>query len=162
MEGIFLLLGSNLGNRSEVLEKTIRTLESSGIQVEKKSSVYETAAWGKTDQQAFLNQVLQIETHLEARQLLDLILDIELELGRIRKVKWGERLIDIDILYYHDTICKENDLQIPHPGIPHRRFTLVPLVEISPSFIHPEHEKSQNELLANCEDNLEVSVFKHD
>jgi len=160
MEGIFLLLGSNLGNRAKVLKEAIEALEFNGVSLIKASSVYETAAWGKTDQQAFLNQVLQVETVLEARELLKLILEIELELGRVRKVKWGERLIDIDILYFHNLISNEKDLEIPHPGIPHRRFTLIPLVEICPHFIHPKRELSQLELLDKCKDNLEVSLFK--
>ena len=100
MEGIFILLGSNLGNREKVLMQAADTLEQNGIILVKKSSIYETAAWGKTDQQAFLNQVLQVDTSLSPKELLKVILEIELELGRVRKVKWGERLIDIDILYY--------------------------------------------------------------
>jgi len=160
MEGIFLLLGSNLGNRAKVLKEAIEALEFNGVSLIKASSIYETAAWGKTDQQAFLNQVLQVRTSLEARELLKLILEIELELGRVRKVKWGERLIDIDILYYHNLISNEKDLEIPHPGIPYRRFTLIPLVEICPHFIHPKKELSQLELLDNCEDNLGVSFFE--
>lgn len=159
MEGIFLLLGSNIGNRAKVLKQAIEVLESKGIMLVKKSSVYETAAWGKTDQQSFLNQVLQVNTTLNPKQLLKIILETELELGRVRKIKWGERLIDIDILYYHDFVCKEDDLEIPHPGIPQRRFTLVPLVEISPEFIHPKMNLTQNKLLEYCKDNLEVSLF---
>lgn len=159
MEGIFLLLGSNLGDRVNSLMQANEALEEKGIRILKKSSVYETAAWGKTDQQAFLNQVIQVDTFLEPDELLKVILKIELELGRIRKIKWGERLIDIDILYYHKLICKNNNLEIPHPGIPDRRFTLIPLVEICPGFIHPKLKISQKKLLDNCEDNLEVSLF---
>lgn len=159
MEGIFLLLGSNLGDRVKILMQAVIALEERGIQLVKKSSIYETAAWGITDQQSFLNQVLQVETSLDPKKLLKEILEIELELGRVRKIKWGERLIDLDILYYNDIIYKDSDLVIPHPGIPERRFTLVPLVEICPYFIHPEKQISQKELLDNCEDNLEVSLF---
>ncbi|SMG39579.1 2-amino-4-hydroxy-6-hydroxymethyldihydropteridinediphosphokinase [Marivirga sericea] len=159
MEGIFLLLGSNMGNRQKVLVKAIESLENNGITILKKSSVYETAAWGKTDQQAFLNQVLQVDTGHPPQKLLKLILAIELELGRIRKAKWGERLIDIDILYYHNFILKDDNLEIPHAGIPQRRFTLIPLVEINPDLVHPTMYKSQQELLDNCKDDLEVSVF---
>ncbi|WMN11537.1 2-amino-4-hydroxy-6-hydroxymethyldihydropteridine diphosphokinase [Marivirga salinae] len=159
MEGIFLLLGSNLGDRAKVLQLAIKALEYKGIKLVKKSAVYETAAWGITDQQAFLNQVIQVDTSLAPMDLLKVILEIELELGRVRKIKWGERLIDIDILYYHDIIYKEDDLEIPHQGIPKRRFTLVPLVEICPEFIHPKMQLSQKKLLDNCEDNLEVSLF---
>jgi 2-amino-4-hydroxy-6-hydroxymethyldihydropteridine diphosphokinase len=160
MEGIFLLLGSNMGNRTAVLINAIKALEDNGISIVKKSSVYETAAWGKTDQQSFLNQVLQIDTSLTPQSLLKVVLRIELELGRVRKVKWGERLIDIDILYYNDLILKDEDLEIPHAGIPQRRFTLIPLVEIEPDLIHPVSHMTQSELLDNCTDDLEVSMFK--
>jgi 2-amino-4-hydroxy-6-hydroxymethyldihydropteridine diphosphokinase len=160
MEGIFLLLGSNLGNREEVLNKAVGALEKNKVQVVSKSSVYETAAWGKTNQQAFLNQVVEVETQYNPKDLLNVILAIELQLGRVRKVKWGERLIDIDILYFNDQIIKDDDLEIPHPGIPNRRFTLIPLVEICPNFIHPIRQINQKELLNNCQDNLEVSIYK--
>ncbi|MGJ3236871.1 2-amino-4-hydroxy-6-hydroxymethyldihydropteridine diphosphokinase [Marivirga sp.] len=160
MEGIFLLLGSNLGNRAAVLNKAIEALKIHKIQLVNKSSVYETAAWGKTDQQAFLNQVVEVKTDYNPAELLSVILDIELELGRVRKVKWGERLIDIDILYFNDQVIKEDELEIPHPGIPSRRFTLIPLVEICPQFIHPIKQVNQKELLNNCKDNLKVSIYK--
>lgn len=160
MEGIFLLLGSNLGDRLHSLKQANNALEEKGIKILTKSSVYETAAWGKTDQQAFLNQVLKVDTSLEPKALLKVILEIELELGRIRKIKWGERLIDIDILYYHQNFIDEDNLKIPHPGIPERRFTLIPLVEICPNFQHPTLKLTQYKLLDNCKDNLEVSLFR--
>lgn len=160
MEGIFLLLGSNLGDRQLVLAQAVECLSDRGVALVKKSSVYETAAWGKTDQQAFLNQVLLVKTAHSAQELLKVALEIEHELGRVRKIKWGERLIDIDILYYNELVCDEEGLQIPHPGIPDRRFTLIPLVEIYPEFIHPKQQVSQQQLLDSCKDNLEVSVFK--
>lgn len=156
MEGIFLLLGSNLGNRAEVLEKAIKTLLDNNVIVKQRSSVYETAAWGIRDQQAFLNQVIEVESGYTALELLQLILDIEQELGRVRKVKWGERLIDIDILYFNDEIINKKELKIPHPGIPDRKFTLIPLVEICPSSIHPVEKIDQKELLNRCEDELKV------
>lgn len=161
MEGIFLLLGSNIGDRKTVLKNAIEALEKREIRLVKKSSVYETAAWGINDQQDFLNQVLEVDTSLTPHELLKVILEIELELGRVRKIKWGERLIDIDILYYNTFICKDDDLEIPHPGIPDRRFTLIPLVEICPDFIHPVKLISQKQLLDNCKDNLEVSLFSN-
>ncbi len=162
MEGIFLLLGSNLGDGANVLSQAIAAIEENRIEIVKKSSIYETAAWGKTDQQAFLNQVLLVKTSLDAHELLKVVLEIELQLGRVRKVKWGERIIDIDILYFNDLVLRDTVLEIPHPGIPYRRFTLIPLVEICAQFIHPEIQVSQKELLDNCEDNLEVSMFKTD
>jgi 2-amino-4-hydroxy-6-hydroxymethyldihydropteridine diphosphokinase len=159
MKGIFLLLGSNLGDREEVLHKAIETLKSNKIQVIEKSFIYETAAWGIRNQQAFLNQIVEIETSLTPPELLQLILNIELQLGRVRQRKWGERIIDIDILYYHNYVCEEKDLQIPHPGIPDRKFTLIPLVEMCPDQIHPVLKRSQKQLLESCKDELEVSLF---
>ncbi|WNB18693.1 2-amino-4-hydroxy-6-hydroxymethyldihydropteridine diphosphokinase [Marivirga arenosa] len=160
MEGIYLLLGSNLGDRPKVLSNAVELLEKNGVKVTKKSSIYETAAWGKTDQQAFLNQVIQIATDLEPKILLRLILRLEIELGRVRKEKWGERLIDIDILYYNDLILEESEIKIPHPGIPDRKFTLIPLYEICPQEIHPTLKKSQTKLMRDCKDDLEVSLYK--
>ncbi|HET8858732.1 2-amino-4-hydroxy-6-hydroxymethyldihydropteridine diphosphokinase [Marivirga sp.] len=159
MEGIFLLLGSNLGDRYLNLLHAVESLEKKAIKNENVSSIFETAAWGKTDQQAFLNQVLKIQTKLRPHDLLKVILEIEIDLGRVRKLKWGERLIDIDILYYHDLEIEEDDLKIPHPGIPDRKFTLTPLVEIASDFIHPILNKTQLELLNSCKDNLEVTKY---
>jgi len=159
MKGIFLLLGSNLGNREEGLHKAIETLKSDKIKVIEKSFIYETAAWGIRDQQAFLNQIVEIETSLTPPELLQLILNVELEIGRVRQRKWGERIIDIDILYYHNYVCEEKDLLIPHPGIPDRKFTLIPLVEMCPDQIHPVLKRSQTQLLESCKDELQVSLF---
>ncbi|WMN07113.1 2-amino-4-hydroxy-6-hydroxymethyldihydropteridine diphosphokinase [Marivirga arenosa] len=160
MEGIYLLLGSNLGDRAKILMDAIELLRKNNIKVIQQSSVYETAAWGKTDQQSFLNQVVLVESDKQPKQLLDLLLRIELDLGRVRKEKWGERLIDIDILYYNSEVVKEDDLIIPHPGIPDRKFTLIPLAELSPDGIHPVLKMTQSELLSNCDDDLDVSPFK--
>ena len=96
------------------------------------SSVYETAPWGITDQPAFLNQVLRLSTTLSPGALLRIILQIEEQMGRVRVRKWGQRLIDIDILFYGNSVIAEEDLVIPHPGIAERRFVLEPLVEIAP------------------------------
>jgi 2-amino-4-hydroxy-6-hydroxymethyldihydropteridine diphosphokinase len=158
MEGIYLLLGSNLGEKKENLINAIKLLDSYQIKVVKRSSLYETAAWGKTDQASFFNQVIQIETLLEPQLLLNTILSIEIKLGRVRKEHWGARLIDIDILYFNNIIIDTPDLKIPHPGIPSRRFTLIPLVEIAEEFIHPIYLQNQQTLLQNCADLLAVQL----
>ncbi|MCB0738228.1 MAG: 2-amino-4-hydroxy-6-hydroxymethyldihydropteridine diphosphokinase [Bacteroidetes bacterium] len=150
-----LLLGTNLGNRIENLKTALKEIAVFG-KIEKLSSVYQTAAWGKENQQAFLNQVLVIETEMKPIELLDKLLKIELELGRVRFEKWGERVIDIDILYQEQTRLNEEELTIPHPEIQNRRFTLVPLVEIDSAFVHPVLMKTQSQLLDQCPDNLEV------
>ncbi len=153
---VFLLLGSNLGNRFEVLLKAQKEISSSVGTVVNESSIYETLAWGIENQPDFLNQVLLVETHLSPQELLVAINEIEQDLGRVRHQKWGERLIDIDILYYENQIINTNNLIIPHPEIINRKFTLVPLVEIAPDFVHPGLGNTQEELLKVCSDELEV------
>ena len=155
----YLLLGSNLGKREEILENAVNSIKKTIGNVSKNSSIYETLAWGIEDQPAFLNQVIKIETTINPHQLLTAINKIEKELGRIRHEKWGERLIDIDILYYDDSVLDTQPLTIPHPEIANRKFTLVPLAEIAPEFFHPVLAKTQTELLKECKDGLEVKKY---
>ena len=124
-----------------------------------KSSIYETAPWGKTDQPSFLNQVLKIVTPLTPIALLNSILKIELSLGRQRKEKYDARTIDIDILYFEDEQLNTLELTIPHPKIRDRRFVLIPLAEIAPNLIDPSIGLSITSMLDNCIDKLEVTVF---
>lgn len=161
MNGIYLLLGSNIGNRLEYLREAEKKLIQRGIKVIDESSIYETAPWGPKDQGWFLNIVIQIETSLPAQQLLDTALNVEEEIGRLRKEKWGARSIDIDVLYYHEEVVASEELTIPHRGIPERRFTLIPLVELCPLEIHPVLKKNQMELLANCTDELECKLTEY-
>ena len=113
----YLSLGSNLGNRKNSLKKARSFLKEFG-EIKKESSIIETKAWGKIDQPDFLNQVILIETELSPQELLQNCQNIENKLGRERKEKWGERTIDIDILFYDDLVLDEKNLQIPHPYIP--------------------------------------------
>jgi len=156
IDGVFLLLGSNLGDKKYNLATAREHIKAAIGEIITSSSIYETAAWGKTNQPAFLNQVIQVKTSVTPEQLLQKINHIESEMGRIRVEKWGERLIDIDILYYNHEVVQTEKLHIPHPGIPERRFTLMPLTEIAPDFIHPVLQKSNVSLLQLCEDSLEV------
>ncbi|MEP0273462.1 2-amino-4-hydroxy-6-hydroxymethyldihydropteridine diphosphokinase [Ekhidna sp.] len=158
MNGIYILLGSNMGNRLEYLREAEYALIEEGIQVIDESSIYETEPWGKKDQDWFLNVVLQIETVQKPSNLLKLALKVEERLGRIRKGKWGERCIDIDILYYHDIVLQSDELVIPHPGIPQRKFTLVLLAEMCPLETHPITMQTQIELLAECTDELDCRL----
>ena len=151
-----MLLGTNLGNRKENLEKAFQSITKQMVSVEAVSSLYETEAWGKIEQPVFLNQVVKVNTNLSPEELLHHIHTIEQKMGRVRHRKWGERIIDIDILYYHDRIIHTQHLKVPHPGIPHRRFTLVPLCEIAAEAVHPELHKTQQELLNECADPLKV------
>jgi len=152
----YLLLGSNLGKREEIVEKATLSINQIIGTVSEYSSIYETLAWGIEDQPAFLNQVIKVETILNPHQLLTTINKIEKELGRIRHKKWAERLIDIDILYYDDIVMDTPHLTIPHAEIVNRKFTLAPLAEVAPKLIHPVLGKTQLELLRDCNDGLEV------
>lgn len=160
MTGIYLLLGTNIGNRFKHLERAREMLVSNGITIKRESNIYETAAWGKEDQQAFLNQVVEVETGKSPQRMLFICNMIEKEMGRVRYEKWGERLIDIDILYFGDLVFQEDNLVLPHPEIQNRRFTLVPLVELIPNFLHPTLQKRQSELLEECPDRLEVNPYE--
>lgn len=156
IEGVFLLTGSNLGDLEANLATAATHIERQCGMIVQRSSLYQTAAWGKEDQSDFLNQVLQIKTSHTTESLLTQVLAIEQSMGRVRKEKWGERLIDIDILYVNQNIINTPQLQVPHPGIASRRFVLEPLTEIAPDFIHPVLLKSNKALLANCADPLVV------
>ena len=156
MSTAYLLIGGNLGNRKENLSKAISLINEQGGALTKSSSIYETEAWGKTDQPSFLNQALEISTSLNARQLMRKILKIEKEMGRIREEKLGPRIIDVDILLFDNEIHDLRFLKIPHPEMQNRRFVLVPIAEIDPTLQHPILKKTIAELLEECPDNLEV------
>ncbi len=156
---IFLLLGSNSGDRSGQLGMAIEFIGKEIGSTVARSKIYETAPWGKTDQPNFLNQAIEIESQLSPKELLVKIQLIEQTLGRKRLEKWGERSIDIDIIYFGDTIIDRSDLIIPHLHLTERKFVLIPLVEISAEFIHPILQKSNAELLKECSDILEVKEF---
>ena len=142
MNSIFLLLGSNLGNRQNYLHEAIRLITQHIAPVIKTSSIYETQSWGKTDAPDYLNQVAVLETTIPPREVLRKILAIELMLGRKRDEKWGSRTIDIDILFYGTEIINEEGLHVPHPELHKRRFTLEPLAEIAPYLVHPVINKT--------------------
>lgn len=162
MNEIFILLGTNLGNRFEQLALARQHLERDVGKILKESSVYETAAWGVEDQPAFLNQVILVQSSLSAFDCLERTQHIELTLGRVRLKKWRERAIDIDILYFNKEIISAPNLHIPHPLISERRFTLAPLVEIAPEYIHPIYKKNSLSLLNNCRDELPVKKISSD
>lgn len=159
MNDIYLLTGGNMGDRLLNLQQACTKIEKKIGQVVKRSSVYETAAWGFTEQEPFLNQVISITSAFESKELLQQLLAIELELGRKRVVKMGPRIIDIDILFYGNQIISAPDLIVPHPRIAERRFVLIPLNEIAPHFIHPVFNKTISELLKICPDKLEVKMY---
>lgn len=156
MKGIYLILGSNLGDKFLVIQKATNMIRKRLGEVEAESFIYETEPWGYSRQPKFLNKVVRVNTHFPPEELLKQLKSIETELGRVRKEKWKERLIDIDILYYGDKVVKTESLQIPHPEIANRRFVLVPMNEIAPEEKHPVIGKTQKELLEECKDPLLV------
>jgi len=159
MNKAYLLTGSNLGKREKNLATARELINLQCGAITAASSLYETAAWGNTDQPAFLNQALQIETVLTARQLMRRLLKVEKGMGRIRKEKYDPRLIDIDILLFNDEKHNYPLLKLPHPEMQHRRFALLPLAEIAPGIIHPVLKKTIKELLDECRDPLPVKKY---
>ncbi|MDB5014012.1 MAG: folK [Daejeonella sp.] len=156
MQDVYLLLGSNLADSFSNIEEAKKCIEDRMGKVEVSSSLYKTAAWGNYNQPDFINQVIIIKSTYSPRQLLEKIVVIENVLGRMRLEKWGARTIDIDILFYGNDIIDEADLKIPHIELHKRRFTLMPLMEIAPDFIHPKLNKSIKELFQNLTDTLPV------
>lgn len=161
MNRVYLILGGNIGNRLENIENTINLIHKNAGRIIKKSRIYNTSAWGKTDQPDFYNQALEIETDLSPRDLLHELLKTEALAGRIRNgEKWSERTMDIDILFYNDEIISEDDLKIPHPYLQERKFVLAPLAEIAASYIHPVLKKSISVLFMECKDTSGVSILQ--
>ncbi|MDO8684439.1 MAG: 2-amino-4-hydroxy-6-hydroxymethyldihydropteridine diphosphokinase [Armatimonadota bacterium] len=154
MPTAFLGLGSNLGDREENLRSALQEMEKRGAaRTVKVSSFYETAPVGYTDQPDFINAVAQVETMLQPAELLATILDVEKALGRERTIRWGPRVIDIDILLYDDISIEEPGLVIPHPEMTRRGFVLKPLAEIAPDLILPGGNTAREaaEVIASAE-----------
>jgi 2-amino-4-hydroxy-6-hydroxymethyldihydropteridine diphosphokinase len=157
MNTVYLLIGGNMGEREQYLQRARQLIAEKCGELKAPSSIYETAAWGKTDQPMFLNQVIEIITLLSPKELLQKILDIERQLGRARQEKFGPRTIDIDILFYNEERHSSPSLTIPHPALQYRRFVLTPMNEIAPGFVHPVLKKTIAELLEECPDDLPVN-----
>lgn len=151
MSRVFLGLGSNLGNRKKNIQGAVKLIEKNN-RVIKVSSFYETEPEGVKEQPIFLNAVLELETKLSPHQLLNFIQDIEKQLGRKPTVKWGARIIDLDILLYGEQIINDDDLKIPHPHFSKRLFVLIPLGEIAPEIIHPVLKRKIADLLRENSD----------
>ena len=154
---VVILLGSNLGSRQEFMQEATQQLSFQVGKILSSSSYYETKAWGNEAQPDFLNQVIVCETTLNAKEVLAHCLSVEKKLGRDRTEKWGSRTIDIDILYFGNEIIAAPDLKIPHPFLHERRFTLVPLCEVLPDFVHPVFNLSNKLMLDRCADTLDVN-----
>lgn len=160
MNQAFILLGSNIGERKAHLQEAIHQIIAHNCLLVNQSSLYNTAAWGNTQQEDFLNQVIEINTPHTATALLNILLNIETKMGRIRVQKWEPRIIDLDILFFNNAIIDTVDLKIPHPYLHVRKFTLLPLHEIAPHFVHPVFNNNIDELLKDCTDSSEVILVK--
>jgi 2-amino-4-hydroxy-6-hydroxymethyldihydropteridine diphosphokinase len=156
MNTAYLLTGGNMGDRAFHLQQAEKYIQQYCGEIVCSSSIYETAAWGLTDQPAFYNQAIKLQTTLLPDQLMRKLLEIELEMGRIRIQKMGPRVIDLDILLIDDLVIETDLLSVPHPALPARRFALMPLAEIAPQLVHPIEGKTISALLDACTDLLNV------
>ena len=159
MHQVYLLLGSNKGNRRKYLLMAMYLLQNKIGTIVRTSSVYITEPWGNNNQPKYLNQALIINTQCTPLQLLKKLQKIEKELGRTNKNQYSSRTIDIDILFYDRLIFTAKNLEIPHPRLHLRNFTLMPLMELNKSYSHPKLKKSIEELAKNSTDSLKVSIF---
>jgi len=147
MNRVFIGLGSNVGDRLRYLQRAVTALgELPGTSVKNLSAVYETEPVGLKDQPTFLNAVVEIETTLDVRSLYAALKEIERQLGRVTRQRWGPREIDLDLLYYNDMVLSDSDLSVPHPEVSNRRFVLIPLAEIAPEFIDPVRNTTIREM----------------
>lgn len=159
----YLLLGSNRGDRLQMLMQAACLIEENTGKIISSSSVYETAPWGFEDETYFLNQVHCLQTLLTPIDLLAALLHIETAIGRIRQGNnYTSRLIDIDILFFDNHIVDHEHLTVPHPRLHQRRFALSPLAEIAPDFIHPVLRITIRDLAQQCRDISEVHLFTPD
>jgi 2-amino-4-hydroxy-6-hydroxymethyldihydropteridine diphosphokinase len=154
---VYMLLGSNLGDRELMMRQAIEKIQTEIGLVSAKSARYETEPWGNTNQPAFINMAIAVQTILEPSEVLERALNIEKDLGRTRLVRWGSRTMDIDLIFYADEIIEiQGKLSIPHPEMQNRRFVLEPLAEIAPDYTHPVLKKSVKDLLHSLTDNTTV------
>lgn len=159
MNTAYLLIGGNTGERLQNLTTACNNIEEQIGRIVKQSAVYETAAWGSASPNAFLNQVIQVQTSYRPKEILNIALGIEKQMGRKRLIKNEDRIIDIDILFINDDIILGKGLRVPHPLLQDRKFTLIPLAEIAPNYVHPIFEKTITTLLAECTDTLNVGIY---
>lgn len=159
MHRAYLLLGGNLGDRLALQNQAVERLIASVGALVVRSSVYESEPWGFDNAPAFLNQVAVFETLLQPMELLRAIQQIELDLGRVRHTdgKYHSRCIDIDILFYDDAVLNADELEVPHPRLHLRQFTMLPMQEVEHDFCHPIIKQTMDELLANCPDQSSVN-----
>lgn len=161
-ESVFILLGSNLGNRERLVNQACRMMGERCGEIMAKSRLYESEPWGFKSEHWFLNQVVQINTLLSPNELMQTLLDIEKELGRDRTTPhdgYVSRPMDLDILYFGNEVVDTELVNAPHPRLYQRRFTLLPLCDLAPDFVHPVLKKTNHQLLDECQDTGIVKLF---
>jgi 2-amino-4-hydroxy-6-hydroxymethyldihydropteridine diphosphokinase len=156
---VYLHLGSNIGERKIHLEKAIQLIAQQIGNIIQVSDIYETEAWGKTDQRSFLNQAIKITSHLYPLDLLKGLQEIEKSMGRKRKEHWGARTIDLDMIFYDYYYYQSENLTIPHPRMHLRNFVLIPMMDLQADFIHPVFRQTVRELYGWCQDDLECLKY---
>ena len=159
MSSYYLLAGTNQGDRTKNLKTALERISRHPVKIHEISSVYETEAWGKLDQDNFLNQAALVHTSLSAEDTLLKCKDIEKQMGSFKTETWGPRTIDIDVLFYNESIIDKENIKIPHPMIEKRNFVLIPLMEIAGDMVHPVLEKTIEELYEESNDSCEVWIF---
>lgn len=143
---VYIALGTNMGNLKENIETAIKKMKEAQISISKIAEPLHNKAYGKTDQDDFLNTVVEAETNLDPWDLLDALQTIETQMGRVRKEHWGPRIIDLDIVLYEDRIIETERLTVPHPDMKNRDFVLYPLAEIAPDLVHPIEGKTISQM----------------
>lgn len=145
---VYLSIGSNIGDKEQNLNEAIKRMEAfKEIKVEKVSSFIVTEPWGYVDQEAFLNGAVKIKTTFSSKELVKVLLSVENDMKRKRVVKWGPRIIDLDIIFYDNLLSEDEEIILPHPRMEEREFVLKPLCEIAPNKIHPLLNKRVYKLL---------------
>lgn len=163
MSEVYILIGGNLSDREKALNYAIKEISKSIGKILSTSSIFESEPWGFDSSDLFLNQVVIVHTELTPHTTLKNLQDIEIKFGRIKqKGHYESRTIDLDILFYDHLLINDKELQVPHPHLHKRKFTLSPLVEIARDFIHPLMNKSMFDLAQECPDNSQVALFKEE
>ncbi len=137
MHKAIIAIGTNLGNKKKNIETAIKKMGQNKIKTVKYAKFYETAPYGYTNQPTFLNTAVEVDTTLAPEKLLEALLKIEEEMGRVRKIHWGPRIIDLDIIFFDNIVIDKENLKIPHPDMQNREFVLKPISDIEPCWVHP-------------------------
>ena len=159
MNTVYLQLGSNLGKRDQFIFCAAKKISEHIGNISVFSKIYESTPWRVDGQENYLNQIIKVETLLSPSDTLLKAQKIEHDLGRVRIEKWGQRLIDIDIIFFNNEIIETHDLCVPHKHMHERNFVLAPLNEIAPEFVHPKYNKTISELFKQSKDTEKVAVY---